>query len=330
MIKSIIYNPFTPIPKSEKSHIRGWAMMWAQRLNANIAEKDTNLLDYDHIYIDHGVNFSGSLNLFGGFNDDIVANCYNLMEAVDNGAKLYSLDHNIHECRYIEQIEKRIGANTTSSAVDEDFLINFAETLSLAKVMTMDKLPLEKWIIGDSHTLAFSTQDQAITRLNGQTLYGAMEKGINSFIRSNPKPQNLKEITLCLGSIDIRFHCLRTNKFTAKEFADRYANLVILLQDRLKIPVKVCAPVPIEHELRRLPKTGQYEGQNFYGDRQERLKYTLDFIERLDSYCLDFETVMPPKEWYSMPGNQYAQEIMELSSSVHIAPKNYRSILNWK
>ena len=31
-----------------------------------------------------------------------------------------------------------------------------------------------------------------------------------------------------------------------------------------------------------------------------------------------------------MDGEQYANEIMELSSSVHIAPKKYRSIINWK
>lgn len=329
-MKSIIYNPFTPIPKSEKSHIRGWSMMWAQRLNAEIADKHTNLLDFDNIYIDHGVNFSGALNLFGGFNEDIVANCYNLMEAVENGSKLFSLDWNINTCDYITQIEKRIGAKTTSSAVDENFLVRFAETLALAKTLEMEKLPLEKWIIGDSHTLAFSMPDQSITRLNGKTLYSAMEKeGFNNFIRGSLKPKNLKEITLCLGSIDIRFHCLRLNQFTAKQFADRYANQVMLLQDNLGIPIKVCAPVPIEHEKRRLPKTGQYQGQNFYGDRWQRLKYTLDFIEYLDHYCLDFEMVMPPKEWYLMDGQKYAEEIMELSSSVHIAPKNYRSILNW-
>ena len=87
----------------------------------------------------------------------------------------------------------------------------------------------------------------------------------------------MKEITLCLGSIDIRFHLLRLKTFTAKEFADLYARQIINFQRLTNIPIKVCAPVPIEHELRKLPKTGQFEGQNFYGARWERLKFTFDF-----------------------------------------------------
>jgi hypothetical protein len=330
MKKSIIFNPFTPIPKSEKSHIRGWAMMWAQRLDADIATKETDLLDYENIYIDHGVNFHGSLNLFGGFNDDIVSNCYNLMHAVDNEAKLFSLDWKIKDCNYISQIEKRIGAKTTSEMVDFNFLERFENILNKAKYLPMESLNLDKWIIGDSHTLAFSTKDQVITRLNGQTLYNAIyKKGLDSFLHYQNKPKKIKEITLCLGSIDIRFHLLRLKTFTAKEFADLYAKEIIKWQNFYNIPIKVCAPVPIEHELRKLPKTGQFEGQNFYGARWERLKFTFDFIKYLSDYCFDFDLIQPPKEWYTMPGDEYAREIMELHSSVHIAPKYYRSIYNW-
>lgn len=330
MKKSIIYNPFTPIPKSEKSHIRGWAMMWAQRLDSDIATKETDLLDYENIYIDHGVNFHGSLNLFGGFNDDIVSNCYNLIDAIDNGAKLFSLDWKIKDCNYISQIEKRIGSKTTSEMVDFDFLEKFEKILNKAKYLPMDALNLDKLIIGDSHTLAFSTPDQIIARINGQTLYNAIfKKGLYDFLKNHFNWSNIKEITLCLGSIDIRFHLLRLKTFTAKEFADLYSKEIISYQNYYSIPIKVCAPVPIEHELRKLPKTGQFEGQNFYGARSERLKFTLDFIKYLSDYCFDFDIIEPPKEWYTMPGDEYAKEIMELSSSVHIAPKYYRSIYNW-
>jgi hypothetical protein len=55
-MKSVIFNPFTPIPKSDKSHVKGWSIVWSQRLNADIATKDIDLMNYDHIYIDHGVN----------------------------------------------------------------------------------------------------------------------------------------------------------------------------------------------------------------------------------------------------------------------------------
>lgn len=328
-MSSIIINPFTPIPKSDKSHVRGWVIVWAQRLGADIATKDTDLSAYENIYIDHGVNFSGSMNLFGGFNDEVFKRVQDLIIAVRQGANLFSLDWKIKDCNYISQIEKRIGTKTTSERVDFDFLEKFEKILNKAKYLPMESLDLDKWIIGDSHTLAFSTKDQAVTRLNGKTLYSVICKsGLPKFLNFGNKIK-FKEITLCLGSIDIRFHLLRLKTFTAKEFADLYAKEVISYQNYYNTPIKVCAPVPIEHELRKLPKTGQFKGQNFYGARRERLKFTFDFIKSLSDYCFDFDLIEPPKEWYMMPGDEYAREIMELYSSVHIAPKYYRSIYNW-
>ena len=326
-MNSIIVNPFTPIPKSDKSHVKGWAIVWAQRLNADIATKDTDLSKYDNIYIEHGVNFSGAMNLFGGFNDEVFERVNNLITAVDKGANLFSLDWNIHDCKYSDQIEKRIGANTTSDKVDFDFLVGFEEATAVAKTITMDSLELSDLILGDSHSVAYSEQHQAIKRINGQLLYSAMKQGLCEFIREH-NGDNYDKVTLCLGSIDIRFHAL--NKISAREFAKQYAQQVIKAQNELGIEISVCSPVPIEYEERRIPKTGQYDGVNFKGSRQERLDYTLDFISELDNYCCDFDLIMPPEAWYEMDGEQYAKEIMELSSSVHIAPKNYRSNINWE
>lgn len=331
-MKSVIVNPFTPIPKSDKSHVRGWAMVWAQRLGADIATKDTDLSGYEKIYIDHGVNFSGAMNLFGGFTDDIVDRFNSMIESVNKSAKLYSLDWHIHDCNYVDQIEKRICAKTTSERVDFDFLVDVEELLSQAKKLTMGSLDLPGMILGDSHSVAYSNQNQMIKRINGQTLYSAMKQGLYEWILNNSvsfETTNLEVIELCLGSIDIRFHALQQDRWSAKEFAQKYAQQVISAQDEMSIQINVCAPVPIEFEERRIPKTGQYKGVNFNGSRQERLDYTLRFIEELDNYCCDFDLIMPPKEWYEMDGEQYAKDIMELSSSVHIAPRNYRSTLGW-
>ena len=258
-MKSVIVNPFIPIPKSDKSHVRGWAIVWAQRLNADIATKDTDLSKYDNIYIEHGVNFSGSMNLFGGFNNEVFERVYNLITAVNKGANLFSLDWNIHDCKYSNQIKKRIGANTTSKKVDFNFLIDFEKTIITAKTITMDSLKLFDLILGDSHSAAYSEQHHAIKRINGQLLYSAMKNDLCDFIQKYS--YNYNEITLCLGSIDIRFHAL--NKISAKDFANQYAQQVIKAQNKLNIKINVCAPVPIEYEQRRIPKTGQYGGMNF-------------------------------------------------------------------
>ena len=52
----MIINPFSPIPKSDKSHTRGWSIIWSQRLNCDIGDKNTIYKDCETLYIDHGVN----------------------------------------------------------------------------------------------------------------------------------------------------------------------------------------------------------------------------------------------------------------------------------
>lgn len=328
-MKRAILNPFTPIPKSEKSHVRGWSMVWAQRLGADILTKDSNLDNYDEFYIDHGVNFSGSLNLFGGFNDEVAERVLKLIGNYEQGAKVYSLDHDMASCNYAEQVKKRIGANTTSDLVNSSFIERLDDMLSQTPKKQMSDLHLFNQILGDSHSVAYSDSKDAINRMNGELLYSAMQTGLTEWIRANSIISESNLITLCLGSIDIRFHALQKGRWSAKEFATKYAQQVIKAKGELGIEISVCAPVPIEYEDRRIPKTGQYKGVNFNGSREERLEYTLEFIDTLDNYLLDFNLIMPPKTWYEMDGEEYAKKVMELSSSVHIAPIHYRSINSW-
>lgn len=194
------------------------------------------------------------------------------------------------------------------------------------KMKTMRSLPFSKVIMGDSHCQAFSTPNQRIERRNGQTLHNALEMGLVEYIKANGGPSN--ELDLCLGSIDIRHHALRLG-ICPRQFAERYAEEVIKAQDYFESAINVWGPVPIEHEGRKIPGTGQYKGQNFYGSREERLAFTKTFIDTLVGY-VDFDTYTCPLEWYDMDGKEYAEEIMEANSSVHIAPLNYRSIRGWK
>lgn len=335
-MKSIIVNPFTPIPKSDKSHVRGWSMLWANRLGAEIGTKEVDVRNYDTIYIDHGVNFSGSLNLFGGFNDEVANRVIQLIEAIQNGSEVISLDWSMEECNYVDQIQKRIGSKTTSDLVDFDFLDNLYNYTRGIFTRTWGSIPSDNIILGDSHSLAFMDSNQIIKRINGQLLYSALNKGLSNFILEHLTDfydhdiSDIKTVRLCLGSIDIRHHVLKDGRMSADEFAKVYACQIIEAQNKLGIKIQACIPVPIEHEGRKIPGTGQYEGRNFLGSRQERLDYTLEFIQSLsDEAVFDFDIVYAPKPWYEMDGEIYAKEIMELASSVHIAPRNYKSILGW-
>jgi len=330
-MKKIIANPFTPIPKSNKSHVKGWSIIWQQRLEGcEIADSKTDLSLYDEIYIDHGVNFSGSLNLFGGFNDQVYAKCEQLIKAWKNGAEIISLDWDVTDCDYVGQIEKRYGAKTTSKKLDWDFLddiegcLNSSETLGMSQLINCNKT-----MIGDSHAVAYSLPNQKIFRENGRTLHYCISKGVYNYIldtlssRRRFVPSN--EIDLCLGSVDVRFHALRLG-IDPQEMAKQYSDQIIEAEDKLECVINPCAPVPIEFEERRIPKSGMYEGKPFYGSRYDRYEWTMSFINYLDNY---HNVVMPPSDWYEMHPGEYAHGIMEMTSSVHIAPINYRSVLGW-
>lgn len=327
MATRVIYNPFTPIPQSDKSHVRGWSMIWAQRLDAHIACKDDKLDNYDEIYIDSGVNFEGQLNLFGGISDELIERCEHLISCVKNGARLCTLDWYVKDLNLKNQLEKRLTANSSSIYFDQDFIDRLCDIFDNAKVLTMHDLKLPFSIIGDSHSIAYSVPTQKVVKQNGLTLHKVLTEGVTDFVKARIS-YNTKIVELCLGSIDIRHHAIRLG-LDPKEFADEYARQVIKAQEYLKIIINVCAPVPVEFEGRRIPKTGYYKNKPFSGSRERRLDFTMEFISRLKDYEFDFNLISPPKTWYYMDGEQYAKEIMELSSSVHIAPKNYRSIRDW-
>jgi hypothetical protein len=82
------------------------------------------------------------------------------------------------------------------------------------------------------------------------------------------------------------------------------------------------APVPVEFEERRIPKSGFYKKEPFYGSWQERHDLTNRFIDELHKQA--GSVVMPPEEWYTMNPETYAKTYMEHGSSFHIAPPFYR------
>lgn len=324
MNHSVIFNPFTPIPKHPKSHVRGWSMAWADRLGADIADLNTDLTKYRTMYLDFGVNFSGAINLFGGFNDEVFDRCNNMLDAIKRGSELVLLDSRPTNPNISEP---RIGKASSSRRLTRRWATVFDMVINRASVISMHNLIKKSAIIGDSHTTAFASSSDAILRRNGVTLHSFISAPLE-FIR-NYNLNDYEHITMCLGSVDIRFHLVgRNDRELPKKLAQAYGEAVKKVREHHKfIPIYVCAPVPVEYEGRRIPKSGHYKGVPFNGSREARLEYTLKF--RRELYQRFDAVISPPNDWYYMDGEQYANEIMELGSSVHIAPTCYRSILKW-
>lgn len=326
MNANLIFNPFSPIPKSEKSHTRGWALHWADMIgHADIADKTTDVTKYDSLFLDHGVNFSGGLNLFGGVDEDV----FNRLEALSNfkGTMFVSLDCEMPN--YVEQLQKRIGQATCDPRL-ESILPKLKTLFSETPVLRQSDLGTDQVTIGDSHSTSFAPKGSAVLRTNGQTLFGAIRDNLieKQLIECRENSKLPKSVTLVYGSIDIRHHLGRQADPLAAtiKLAKDYATEIHWLKKKYGISITPSAPVPVEHEGRKLPKTGYYKGTPFTGTQAQRREWTQAFINVLkDEFG---SVVMPPQDWYTMDGEEYANTRMEFGGSVHLSPVYYHRN-NW-
>ena len=88
----------------------------------------------------------------------------------------------------------------------------------------------------------------------------------------------------------------------------------------LKQDVTVTQLLPVEHESRKLPGTGLYKGEKFFGTREERMKLREIAHEILDRSGLN--VLRWPMEWVDENGMKMF-EYMEPKQSVHLKPKFY-------
>jgi len=315
----VITNPIGGVPQLKTSHVLGWASNWAEQLDAIIDHKCShNIMNALIVYIEHGVNFSGTLNLFGGASKEI----YDRINRVMAHPNVVSLDWDIPP--WGEQFRGRIGNATTYEGITSQWCDALTKRISTIPSLKQEHLQGMKGItIGDSHSTAFAESGDIVLRENGKTLFGTLKRGlINEFRGLTP----FNKVTFCYGSIDIRHHILRHTDFNLDEMLDEYVKQAQAIGKEYNCDVEFTAPVPVEYEERRLPKTGYFKGTPFFGSREDRFNLTMRFIEGLKDR--NVKVIMPPYNWYTMNPEKYAKVHMENGSSVHISPIYYRR-KNW-
>jgi hypothetical protein len=322
---NVITNPISNIPLLKNSHVLGWSLVWAEQLGAEIDHRCSPDIDkYEKVFLEHGVNFGGTLNLFGGATKEI----YERINRVMQHPNVVSLDYDMPP--WGEQLRKRIGAPTTCKEITNEWCNRLSERIKGIPSLKQENLQSvsNKFTgisVGDSHTPAFSQANDIVLRANGKTLFGSLGSGIITNFRGL-KP--FGEITLSFGSIDIRHHLLRHAGVNLDELISEYVKQGQSIEKTFACEVFYCAPVPVEHEGRKLPQTGYFKGTPFFGSREERLNMTLCFIDLLNKKS-GGKVVKPPETWYNMDGEEYAKKYMENASSVHISPQHYRR-KNWE
>ena len=314
-MSNVITNPISNIPINPKSHVHGWSQMWRDHLNAHIDHKCTpSILSCSNVYIDHGANFAGTLNLFGGADQDLF-NKINLLAHCEN---IVSLDHDMPA--WGEQLRKRIGSKSTYEGITNEWCDSITERFSSVKSLKQQDLNTTGIIVGDSHTIAFAHSGDMVLRNDGKTLHGALKDGIDAMFRG---ATIANRITLCFGSIDIRHHMLRHTDFDLKKYIKEYVDQGLRIQDTYLCDVSYASPVPVEYIDRRIPKTGFYKKTPYFGTWEERRDLTNAFRDELYTIS-NGKMISPPDIWYSMNPETYAREYMEYGSSFHIAPPYYR------
>lgn len=303
-MKAAITGTFNKIPKKTNSHTYGWARTWSENLGIPL-NQDAEPVDI--LYMDHGANFGGSINLFGGFTDELKQRIDNMMES----EIIVSLDRDMPD--YGEMLKKR------KDVTDKDWCDRISEKLSTATTLISSDLQFDKLAIGDSHTAAYSDHNSCVVKQDGTTLYGQVKTDFE-YIRRHIKPHH-KSLTISLANIDLRHHWYRIYTDWRKLYDELFR-----FCDSTGLDVEYSVPWPIEHEERKLPKSGYYKGQPWWGRREQRE----DLLYMIKDYLKEcsVKTVEYPEEWLKMDPEQYAKERMEGTSSVHLNPNFYRR-MNW-
>lgn len=286
----ILNNPAS----SWNSHSAGWnrimqAVIADQLGSCDILTEQDDWLKYDRLIINHGVNFrEGIFNVVGGVSDEVIWRANKL------------IDYVIFGTGFVNQID---------GFQFDDFLKK--RNIDLAGIGEIPKIEFnsyDKTLVGDSHSISvWPGIGWNIHRMDGKTLYGFLK---------NPSYADM----YYFGNIDIRFHLAR-QKDPLQATLDLVGRYIEHAKDN---NAKVVCLLPVESESRKIPGSGKYKGQPFYGSQKLRQELVDVFNEELLMSGLPVRRW--PQEWYDDP-IFFQNEVMEPRQSVHLRPKFYANKL---
>lgn len=328
---SAIVSPITNHANKLASHRTGWARMWSACLDSELLYNQ-DWSNESTVYFEHGMEFkenSKGVNVF--LKDpkswDKLAEKARMIENFTG--ELYSLDIDCPD--YGARLKSRVREHSTHAYKSLDF-DKISEVCSKAKTLKQEDLQRIGIVFGDSHALSAWRTDAYLSRNDGQTLNGALNKGFNTWTEKfNPKERNLQFLRTYLGNIDIRHHLCRLattpeeQKKLTLDLAERYIEELKNWQQENKVPtIEVVASLPIENVSRKLPKTGYFKGQPYWGTWEERNSVHLWFNEALMNACSKnmFSFIEWPDNFINGTG-ELGFRFMEKPRSVHISPEHY-------
>jgi len=316
-----VFSSTASIPSKIYSHKGSWARIIQNQL-IFLGYKNTKILDnqkdnwndFDNIIIDHGMEYSGTYNLFSGLNDSIIKN---LIHFINYKGNIFSLTHDIPDFSKI--VENRLNNNSTSKNVSLIDLNILKE--KCGKYKRFDFIHKSKtYLIGDSHAHSIYETGDFVHRNNGFTLYGTLKKRLKNILIYN----DFNKLKLYFGNIDIRHHLMRKSnpEDSLKQLLKEYENQLLEFNTK---DIEVSEVLPIENILRKIPQTGYYKGTPYYGTWEERTNLVKLFNSELKNLCEknNWSLYKHPLIYKNNKG-ELDFKVMEKPQSIHISREFYR------
>ena len=293
------------------SHNAGWTYVtrriisdsYGHNANVEVVSNADDFNDYDVLYINEGVNFKpGSFNFFGGAQQ----------RQIDALKKYSEFKGEVFHLNNF--VDYSIPCKKRKDLVEVKDLV-FPE----ARVVILESMG-SNIIIGDSHSVSAFKPQGTIKRMDGKTLNGALNIGLKNLIPYVFQ----KKVQFYFGNIDVRFHFKRFGGDNAvKDLMHRYYHQLIELKNE-GYDITLTHLIPVEDESRKIPGTGKYKGENFFGTQQERLEYVKIFNNYIGRIAdeLNFKVV----KWDHLNYEGLSFDDMESRQSVHLRPSSYLHI----
>lgn len=352
----MIISPINNHANRTYSHRSAWGRMWGACLNVPMGF-NADWSKESKVYLEHGMEWkvgAKSINYFLASEKQLAAlkteNTGRVLEGQpikesaweklakkakmfeDFEGELYSLDV---DCpMYGTLLKTRV-----KPWVPDVFKnINFDkidEVCKTAKTLRQQDLKRDFVTLGDSHSLSAWHEKSSLCRNDGQTLNGAITRGLDTWLQPFAEGgSSLNKVRIYFGNIDIRHHVCRLHPDntadqigTTKDLVLRYFKELQRIGDKYQIDeIEVVAALPIENESRKLPKTGYYKKQPFWGTWKERTAVVNEFNRLCEGLCarlVGMTFVAWPKH-FTNESDELDFQYMERPQSVHVSPEHYK------
>jgi hypothetical protein len=253
--------------------------------------------NYDLLYICEGVNFvEGSFNVPGG-------------PQKLHTEKMKAIAEFKGELRYSNSI---FDFNKFNKRLKVEGTFPETNTIAFYNTFLAHGLHNRKGVIGDSHALSVWKPGYSLDFTAGRTLHGFLKRNTPEVIN-----EIFDETVTYFMNIDIRFHLMRqvNPKDATKDLIGRYIDFSRRLKNNT-----IVEPLPIEHQSRKIPGTGLYKKQPFFGTREERMDIRQIAIEMIRNSGQKY--ISWPEDWIDLDGTKML-DILESRQSVHLKPKYY-------